>query len=128
MNVFLAILRRIALGGIVLLVLSLVLKGALPTGKLGIFLIACPFAYLILQFFSWLSAKHIADDISDELGIDIESNNYFVTLLRGLVIDIFSPVIVLFTLFKDTSVKWIMFISTYVIILAYVGIWFLVIR
>ena len=128
MNVFLAILRRIALGGIVLLVLSLVLKGSLPAGKLGYFCIACPFVYLILQFFSWLSAKHITDEISDELGIDIESNNYFVTLLRGLIIDIFSPLIVIFTLFKDTSVKWVMFIATYAIILAYVGIWFFVIR
>ena len=118
MNVFLAILRRIALGGIVLLVLSLVLKGSLPAGKLGYFCIACPFVYLILQFFSWLSAKHITDEISDELGIDIESNNYY----------IFSPLIVIFTLFKDTSVKWVMFIATYAIILAYVGIWFFVIR
>ena len=83
---------------------------------------------MILQFFSWLSAKHITDEISDELGIDIESNNYFVTLLRGLIIDIFSPLIVIFTLFKDTSVKWVMFIATYAIILAYVGIWFFVIR
>ncbi len=128
MNVFLAILRRIALGGIVILVLSLVLKGAIPAGNLGKFCIACPFVYLILQFFSWLSAKHMTDEISEELGIDIESNNYFVTLLRGLIIDIFSPLIVIFTLFKDTSVKWVMFIATYVIILAYAGIWFFVIR
>ena len=44
------------------------------------------------MFFTWLSAKSSTERISRQLGVDIPSNNYFTTLIRGLVIDVISPI------------------------------------
>ncbi len=128
MNVFLSILRRISLGGFIILILSLVLKGGIPKGYLGWFLLLSPVLYLLFMFFTWLSAKHTTEDIEEMLGVDLESNNYGVTLARGLGIDLISPIGVIVGLFKDSSTKVVMFVSTYIIILAYVVIWFFIIR
>ena len=126
MNLILNILRRITLGGTVLLILSLVLKGGLPSGDLGIFFLICPLLYLLFVFFTWLSAKHSTAHISELTGMDIPSNNYFVTLFRGLAIDIVSPIGTIIDLFKDSSTKIVALITTYIIILAYAVIWFFV--
>lgn len=126
MNVFLAAFRRISLGGIVLLILSIALKGGLPAGNLKIALLLSPLIYIIAAFFTWLSVKHMTDYVNDELGTVIPSNSFVTSLFRGLVIDIVSPIGVLVGLFGDMSTRVIMFVITYVIILACVGVWFFV--
>lgn len=126
MNVFLSTLRRIALGGIVVLILSLVLKGELASGYFSLFLICSPLLYLLFVFFTWLKARHSTRSISKEMGIDIPSNNYIVTLLRGLFIDITSPIGTIIQLFGKMSTRVISFVITYVIVAAYVCVWFLV--
>ena len=125
MNVFLAALRRIALGGIVVMILSLVLKGELASGYLSLFLICSPLLYLLFAFFTWLKAKRSTKAISKQTGMDIPSNNYLVTLFRGLVIDVISPITTIVQLFGKMGTKVIMFVVTYVIIAIYVCVWFL---
>ena len=108
MNALLAGFRRFALGGIIL---SLLQK------NIGLALIALAL-YLLLMFFTWLKAKHSADSISEELGVNIPSNSYLKTLFRGLLIDLVSPIGVIIGLFKKQKNKVIMLILTYVAFLA----------
>ena len=112
MNFFLATLRHIALGGIIASIVTL-----LP----GFLIIWIPL-YLIFMFFSYLSAKNTADKLSEELGVDIPHNNYFKTLIRGIGIDLLSPISAITGLFKDGSYKVANFIITYLIIIFNVAV------
>lgn len=124
MNLFVMVLRRIAFGGMVILILSLVLRGGLPENHtISIFLIVSPLLYLLFSFFSWMSAKKMTEEFSVMLDEDIPSNNYLVTVIRGLVIDLVSPIGVIVNLFsgKGSGVAGLVF--TYAIIVAYVCLW-----
>lgn len=124
MNVFLATLRRIALGGTVLLILSLALKGALPSGYWEIILLVSPLLYLVFMFFTWLKIKRSTKAISEQVGTSIPTKGYFGSLLRALFIDITSPIGVIIDLFRKSSAKVPMFIVTYLIIAACAAAWF----
>ena len=127
MNVFFFLLRRIALGGTVLLILSFVLKGGLPTEpNIRYALIVSPVLYLVFVLFTYLKVKHSTGRISEEVGVDISYNNYFVTLFRSFFIDLFSPIGVIIGLFGDMETKVQMFFITYLVVLASVGVWFFV--
>ncbi|MBP5261766.1 MAG: hypothetical protein J6Z43_06545 [Clostridiales bacterium] len=127
MNAFLGTIRKIALGGIVILVLSLILKGGLPSGLLRTFLLCCPIGYVVFVFFTWLHGKATIDDVSDEYGVSLPSPNLILTFFKAILFDVFSPITTLFGLFGEWSNKWYLLISTYVIIGAYVFIWFFII-
>lgn len=124
MNVFLGTMRKIALGGIVVLILSLILKGIFPSGNMRIYLLSCIPGYLLFTFFTWLSAKSTISALSDKFQEDLPSDNFLITLLKALLLDMLSPVTSFFGLFGSLSAKWFIFISTYVIVGAYVLIWF----
>lgn len=106
-NLVLGIFRRMALGGIIVSIATL-----LP----GLLLIFIPL-YILLMFFSWLSAKSSTKKINQALGVDIPSNNFFVTLVKGFFIDIASPIGVIIDLFKDLKYKVASFIFTYLILI-----------
>ena len=108
MNILLLILRRMALGGIIVSI----------AGFMPLLLVVFVPLYLLLAFFTWLSAKNNTERISEELGVDIPYNNYFVTLFRGLWIDLISPIGEIIGLFKDSKYKVVSFIFTYLIIIS----------
>ena len=126
MNLFLGSFRRLALGGVVLLALSLAIKGGLPDVPWNWILLASPLAYLLFMFFTWLSAKSSTKVISDQVGVDIPTKSFFATLARGLFIDITSPIGSVVRLFGNISTRFASCIITYVIIAACVCIWFFV--
>lgn len=108
MNIFLMMLRRMALAGIVASIITL-----LP----GFLILFVPL-YLLFMLFTWLQAKHNTDVMSDKFGVEIPYNNYFKTLIRGLGIDIISPITSVVGLFKDAPSKVANFAITYVILIA----------
>ncbi|MCR5383794.1 MAG: hypothetical protein K6E72_04020 [Saccharofermentans sp.] len=108
MNALLAGLRRFSLGGIIL---SLLQK------NFGFAIIALAL-YLLFMFFTWLKAKHFTESISEGLGVEIPTNNYLIYLIRGLLIDLVSPIGVIIGLFKNQKNKVLMLILTYVAFIA----------
>ncbi len=127
MNALLGFLREIALGGVVVLVLYIVLKGEIPSGY-ALALFASPVLYLLFVFFTYLKAKSFTEKFNDQYGVEIPSNGYGKTLLRSFPIDIFSPIGSIIGLFKDQSNKVLVFILTYVVVAGYVALWFFVLK
>lgn len=128
MNLFLATIRKIAIGGIIILILSLILKHSLPSGKLGVYVLVCIPVYLLFAFFTWLNGKIAVSNFADEYQVDLPDPNFLVTFFKGILFDVFSPVTTIFALFGDLSTKFIIFISTYIILGAYVLVWFFLVK
>lgn len=126
MNAILAVLRRVSLGAIVILILSAVLKGALPGGTIRLCLLASPLLYLMFTFLTWQKDKQTGGYITDEIKVDIPTHGFFTTLIKYLAIDVVSPVGVIVNLLRDTEAKVFMLVATYAIILAYAAVWFFV--
>ncbi len=126
MNLFLGSFRKTSLGGIVLLVLTLVLKGTLPDAPWNWILLATPLIYLLFMFFTWLSARNSAKAISDQVGVDIPAKSFFATLARGFFLDITSPIGDIIRLFGKISTRFVSCVITYVIIAVCVCVWFFV--
>ena len=72
MNAILAGLREFALYGLIWSLL----------GKNILFAIIAIGLYLLFMLFTWLKAKRFTESMSDELGVDIPTNNYFIYLFR----------------------------------------------
>ncbi len=128
MNLLIGFLRKIALGATIVLILHIVIKGEMPKGYIAIILFASPVLYLFFMFLSYLKAKSFTKKFSGEYGVDIPSNGYGKTLLRGFVNDIFSPIGSIVGLFKDQGNKILVFITTYIVIAGYIALWFLVLK
>ena len=108
MNAVLAGLRVFALYGLIWSLL----------GKNVLWSIIAIALYLLFMFFTWLKAKHFTQSMSDELGVDIPTNNYFIFLFRGLFLDLVAPIRVIIDLFRKKKHKIINLIITFVAVIA----------
>ncbi len=108
MNAILAAVRRFALGGIIVSILE----------QKYFYILISSFLYLLFLFFTWLSGKHSTEKLSRRFGVLIPVKGFFPTLLKGLLIDVFSPIGVIIDLFRKTENRIIMLILTYVAFIA----------
>ena len=129
MNTFLGILRQLSLGGIVLSVLSLCLGSSFSVQVSIIAVVVFCLLYLLFVLFTWLKINRTIGAVSRQYNQDIPKKNYFSVLIRGLGLDIISPITVIIDLIsKKKSNRWILFVSTYIIIVLCVVLWFFVIK
>lgn len=108
MNAILAGLREFALYGLIWSLL----------GKNILFAIIAIGLYLLFMLFTWLKAKHFTQSMSDELGVEIPTNNYFIYLLRGLFLDLVAPIRVIINLFRKKEHKILDLIITFIAVIA----------
>ena len=74
--------------------------------------------YLLFMLFTWLKANHITQSVSEELGVEIPTNNYLIFLIRGLFLDLVAPISVIIDLFRKKKFKILNFIITFVAVFA----------
>ena len=108
MNVILGGFRVFALYGLIWSLL----------GKNIVFSIIAVVIYLLFMLFTWLKAKHFTQTMSDELGTEIPTKNFFVYMICGLFIDLLAPIRVIIDLFRKKKYRIINLIITFVAVIA----------
>ena len=122
MNVFLAIVRRIALFGIIFSLIYLIVKHSIPN---GIVLLVMFGVYFIFSFFTWLSARHSTSVVSKAVGMDIPKKGFGETLGRVIFLDLISPLASIVDAIRiRESFSVVLLVFTYCIMLTYVILWF----
>ncbi len=128
MTGFLGIMRRFSLGGVIVLILSIVLRGGVPSGYWGIFLMATPILYLLFSVFSWINVNHTVHRVSSKLDVDLPSQNFISYFFRALILDLFSPILLIIQLFGDLKWRFVVFIFSYIVYAFYVYLWFFILK
>ena len=129
MNAFLAMMRRVFLGTIVVSLLSIVVKGKGVLSRImPLALICATGLYLLFMLFTWLQTNANIKKMAQQFSQDFPKKSFISALFRGLLLDIVSPIGVIVNLFKKRYSPAFMFISTYGIIVVYVVLWFVAIR
>lgn len=124
MNYIIAIVRRTLLGGIISLILLISYKGKSPVGYSGAYLILCPLLYLFFVFITYLKAKLFTNKMSQEMNTKIQNNSYILTLLKAIILDLLSPILVFVDLIRRQNHSVIKLIVEFLIILFYIVLWF----
>lgn len=128
MALFLATLRRISLGGIIVLIISLFLRKPIPQKQFYILLAGLIIAYLFFMFITWIRTRKSVDEFSEQYGMDIPKNGFVKTLFRGIVLDVLSPIVAIVDMFRQRENKVLNLFTTYIIVLGYLAIWFFIIK
>ena len=129
MAAFLAMMRRLFLGAIIVSIMSICMKSQGVLSPILPWVLVCTVVlYLLFALFSWLHTNATLRKFSRQYDVEFPQKNFISVFLRRLLLDIISPIEVIVNLFKKKYSPVFMFFSTYGIITVYVILWFAAIR